>query len=108
MLHTNCNRIESDFDRLHISHTSRQHPWPYLINKIILFLFRLFDCQNLLDGPRRVRIDLSRPSGSLNSYKPGVPFVGHRQTVYIPRCDATERGVTSGAILFAQRNFIEK
>ena len=29
----------------------------------------------------------------LNSCKPGVPFVGHRQT--------------SGAILFAQRNFIK-
>ena len=26
----------------------------------------------------------------------------------IPRCDAAERGVPSGAILFAQRNFIEK
>ena len=25
-----------------------------------------------------------------------------------PRCDAAERGVPSGAILFAQRNFIEK
>ena len=25
-----------------------------------------------------------------------------------PRCDASERGVPSGAILFAQRNFIEK
>ena len=25
-----------------------------------------------------------------------------------PRCDATERGVPSGAILFAYRNFIEK
>ena len=27
---------------------------------------------------------------------------------YSPRCDAAERGVPSGAILFAQRNFIEK
>ena len=25
-----------------------------------------------------------------------------------PRCDAAERGVPSGAILFAQRHFIEK
>ena len=25
-----------------------------------------------------------------------------------PRCDDAKRGVTSGAILFAQRNFIEK
>ena len=25
-----------------------------------------------------------------------------------PRCDAAERGVPSGAILFARRNFIEK
>ena len=25
-----------------------------------------------------------------------------------PRCDAAERGVPSGAILFASRNFIEK
>ena len=25
-----------------------------------------------------------------------------------PRCDATERGVPSGAILYAWRNFIEK
>ena len=25
-----------------------------------------------------------------------------------PRCDTAERGVPSGAILFAQRNFIEK
>ena len=25
-----------------------------------------------------------------------------------PRCDAAERGVPSGAIMFAQRNFIEK
>ena len=25
-----------------------------------------------------------------------------------PRCDAAERGVPSGAILFAYRNFIEK
>ena len=25
-----------------------------------------------------------------------------------PRCDAAERGVPSGAVLFAQRNFIEK
>ena len=35
----------------------------------------------------------------LISYKPGVPFMGHRQT---------ERGVPSGAILFAQRKFVEK
>ena len=27
---------------------------------------------------------------------------------YSPRCDAEERGVPSGAILFAYRNFIEK
>ena len=27
---------------------------------------------------------------------------------YSPRCDAAERGVPSGAILFAWRNFIEK
>ena len=27
---------------------------------------------------------------------------------YSPRCDAADRGVPSGAILFAQRNFIEK
>ena len=27
---------------------------------------------------------------------------------YSPRCDAAERGVPSGAILFAYRNFIEK
>ena len=27
---------------------------------------------------------------------------------YSPRCDAAERGVPSGAILFAQTNFIEK
>ena len=27
---------------------------------------------------------------------------------YSLRCDAAERGVPSGAILFAQRNFIEK
>ena len=27
---------------------------------------------------------------------------------YSPRCDAAERGVPSGAVLFAQRNFIEK
>ena len=27
---------------------------------------------------------------------------------YSPRCDAAERGVPTGAILFAQRNFIEK
>ena len=27
---------------------------------------------------------------------------------YSPRCDAAERGVPSGAILFEQRNFIEK
>ena len=29
-------------------------------------------------------------------------------SVYSPRCDAAERGVPSGAILFAYRNFIEK
>ena len=28
--------------------------------------------------------------------------------LYSPRCDAAERGVPSGAILIAQRNFIEK
>ena len=27
---------------------------------------------------------------------------------YSPRCDAAECGVPSGAILFAQRNFVEK
>ena len=25
-----------------------------------------------------------------------------------PRCEAAERGIPSGAVLFAQRNFIEK
>ena len=33
-----------------------------------------------------------------NSFKPGLPFVGHRQTV----CDSAERGVPSWAILFAK------
>ena len=43
-----------------------------------------------------------------NSYiKPG----GHLWDIgkqHSPRCDAAERGVPSGAILFALRNFIEK
>ena len=39
----------------------------------------------------------------INSYKPGVPLwdIGKQ---YSPRCDAAERGVPSGTILFAQRN----
>ena len=43
-----------------------------------------------------------------NSFKPGVLFVGHIGKQHSPRCDAAERGVPSGAILFAWRNFIEK
>ena len=37
---------------------------------------------------------------NFNSFKPGVPFMGHRQTENSPRCDAAERGVPSGDILF--------
>ena len=37
----------------------------------------------------------------LNSYKPGVPFVGHRQTKKANRREATEGGFPTGAILFA-------
>ena len=42
-----------------------------------------------------------------NSFTPGVPFrdIGKQ---YSPRCDATQRGIPSGAILFAQRIFNEK
>ena len=39
----------------------------------------------------------------INSYKPGD--IGKQNSL---RCDAAECGVPSGAILFAQRNFIEK
>ena len=39
-------------------------------------------------------------------FKPGIFFMGHKQTEQ-PRCDAAERGVPSGAILFAYRNFKE-
>ena len=42
-----------------------------------------------------------------NSYKPGIRFMGHRQDN--PRCYAAERGIPSGAILFALiENFIKK
>ena len=41
-----------------------------------------------------------------NSYKPGVIFMGIGKQ-YRQRYDAAERGVPSGAILFAQTNFIE-
>ena len=43
---------------------------------------------------------------NFNSFKPGVPLwdIGKQHS---PRCDVTERGVPSGAILFAQRNFIK-
>ena len=37
-----------------------------------------------------------------------VPLLWDIDKQYSPRCDAAERGVPSGAILFAQRNFIEK
>ena len=42
-----------------------------------------------------------------NSFKPGVPLwdIGKQHS---PRCDTAERGGTSGAILFAWRNFIKK
>ena len=41
-----------------------------------------------------------------NSFKPGIPFmdIGKQNS---PRCDAAERGVPSGAILFAKRIFIK-
>ena len=35
-------------------------------------------------------------------------FLGDTGKQNSPRCDAAERGVPSGAILFEQRNFIEK
>ena len=49
-------------------------------------------------------------SAKINPFKPGVPFVGHRNIGkrYSPRCDAAERGVSFGAILFADRKSIEK
>ena len=36
----------------------------------------------------------------INSFKPVVPFMDIGKQ-YSPRCDAAERGVPSGAILFA-------
>ena len=36
-----------------------------------------------------------------NSYKPGILFLWDIGKQYSPRCDAAERGVPSGAILFA-------
>ena len=42
----------------------------------------------------------------INSYKPGNLFVRHRHNC--PRCDAAERGIPSGAILFALKNLIGK
>ena len=49
----------------------------------------------------------------LTIYKPGVLFMGHRQTeqpqmLCRALCDATKRGVPSEAILFAYMIFIEK
>ena len=44
----------------------------------------------------------------LNPYKPGILFMGHSQTEYSPRYDTAKHGVPSGAILFADMNFIEK
>ena len=43
----------------------------------------------------------------VNPYKPGVFLwdIGKQKS---PRCDAAKRGVPSGAILFAYRNFNEK
>ena len=35
-------------------------------------------------------------------------FIWNIGKQYSPRCDAAKRGVPSGAILFAKRNFIEK
>ena len=43
----------------------------------------------------------------INSYELGV-FLWDIGKQHSPRCDATERGVPSGAILFAKRNFIKK
>ena len=37
----------------------------------------------------------------VNLFKPGVPFMGHIGKQNSPICDAAERGVPSGAILFA-------
>ena len=44
-----------------------------------------------------------------NSYKPGILFLGHRQTVNATeRCIGAQRGVSSWVILFAYRNFTKK
>ena len=54
-----------------------------------------------------MKMDIIAAICFLNSFKPGLPFVGHSKQ-HSPRCDAAERGVPSGAMLFAQRNFIKK
>ena len=44
---------------------------------------------------------------STNSFQPG-DILWNISKQHSPRCDAAECGVSSGAILFAKRNFIEK
>ena len=50
----------------------------------------------------------SQKGGKHLTYITLVSFLWNIGKQHSPRCDAAKRGVPSGAILFAQRNFIEK
>ena len=72
-----------------------------IIRNIHAFLFLNQACCDRLVQNSKLRI------GSL-THLSLASFLWDIGKQYSPRCDAAERGVPSGAILFAYRNFIEK
>ena len=99
LLKVSSNRLEKL--RIHPTTPCLQEKWLYLYATFMLF------CLCVVVAEKNIKKKVFKTILTLTHFSL-ASFLWDIGKQYSPRCDAAERGVPSGAILFAQSNFIEK